>query len=162
MINRIRADLISAKKEKNKLEVNLLTTLLSEIMMVGKNDGDRLTTDIESIRVIKKFVKNIKENLKEYDKLMADKIDDKYIESSKNANAEITLLSKYIPSQMSIDELSDNILLIIDETNINNMSGMGVIMKNLKSRFDGRYDGKIASNLVRSMLSNTNNNSQKH
>ena len=63
LLETINQDRNEARKMKYTATATLLTTLYSEAQMVGKNDGNRETTDAEVVAVIKKFVKNIDETL---------------------------------------------------------------------------------------------------
>ena len=54
---------LQARKEKRAVDASTLTTLIGEAEMIGKNDGNRASTDAEVVTVIKKFVKNIDETL---------------------------------------------------------------------------------------------------
>ena len=58
LLNKIKADQLAARKAKDGLATALLTTLIGDAEMVGKNAG-RLVTDEEVVAVIKKFIKNI-------------------------------------------------------------------------------------------------------
>jgi hypothetical protein len=58
-MEQIKAKQIAARKS-GSADAGLLTTLLGEAAMVGKNAG-RETTDQEVVAVVKKFVKNIDE-----------------------------------------------------------------------------------------------------
>ena len=62
LIEKIRVDQLASRKAAfnypatNKLQADLLTTLLGEEVMVGKNAGSRETTDAEVIAIVKKFI----------------------------------------------------------------------------------------------------------
>jgi len=60
LMEQIKTAQVTARKTGAQ-EASLLTTLLGEAAMVGKN-ANRETTDQEVVAVVKKFVKNIDEN----------------------------------------------------------------------------------------------------
>jgi uncharacterized protein YqeY len=62
LMNTIRTKQLEARKTNDVL-AGLYTTLLGEAQMIGKNDGNRETTDNEVISVVKKFIKNIDETV---------------------------------------------------------------------------------------------------
>ena len=64
-------------------------------------------------------------------------------------DSEILVLSRYLPVPLSDDELSSAIKIMIDAGNTN----VGAIMKALKEQYGGRYDGKKASELAKTLLS---------
>ena len=150
MLNRIKDDMLMARKNKDKVVSNLLITLYSEASMVGKNDGNRETTDIEVLKTIKKFIKNDKETLMGHIELSSEGETTEVMETLKK---EISILEMYIPEQLTEIELTGIISTVVAENSICNMKGMGLIMKSLKEKYDGLYDGKLASLIVKKILS---------
>ena len=143
LIDTIKADQLKARKNRHTVTIALLTTFYSDAAMIGKNDGARATTDDEVIALAKKFIKNateVKDNL--------DESDMRYI----NAGFEINVLSQYLPTQMSDDELKAIVYNIIMNMKSPTMKDMGIVMKTIKENHSGTYDGKIASKLVKEAL----------
>ena len=62
---------------------------------------------------------------------------------------EITVYENYLPTQLGAQELSDIIMDIITFNNLSISKDMGRVMKELASKYAGRYDGKLASEIVR-------------
>lgn len=137
LITKIQDDLLKLRKDgTDKAAISLLTTLYSEAANIGINDGKRVTTDLEVMAVIKKFVKGIDECL-----LHATEKEPYLKEKS--------ILEKYLPSQMSETELQTAIsMFIISRGNASKAD----IMKYLKSAFAGKYDGKIAASVADSLI----------
>ena len=143
LIDTIKADQLQARKDRYKDTIALLTTFYSEAAMIGKNDGGRVTTDAEVIALVKKFIKNAEERR---DNL--DESDARYV----NDGFEINVLSQYLPTQMSDDELKDFIGEVIGTHGLQSPKDMGVIMKELKATKAGLYDGGKASQLAKALL----------
>jgi len=143
LIEQIKQDQLQARKDRNAQLAQLLTTFYSEAAMIGKNDGDRATTDAEVQAVAKKFIKNANE-------VMANlpDSDDRYV----MAVFEIVNLTEYLPAQMSEEELNAAIGEIIQSNNLSTMKDMGNVMKALKVEFAGQYDGSTASKLIKEQL----------
>ena len=144
LLEKIKQDNIAARKAKNTVKFALLTTLVSEISNIGKNDGNRETTEPESIAVVKKFIKGVDETLKA-------------LEFSSNSRVlvaieEKKILESYLPTQLSEIELTAVVDQIISTLADRSPKQMGVVMKRLKEMHDGRYDGKIASGIIKSRL----------
>jgi uncharacterized protein YqeY len=143
LLDTINQDRNEARKMKYTQTATLLTTLYSEAQMVGKNDGNRETTDAEVVAVIKKFLKNLDEtmsNLPESDpRFDAAKI-------------EHDTLVHYLPAQLTEQELRDVIEDLIQTNDVQSMKDMGFVMTELKAEYDGQYDGKTASQIVRELL----------
>jgi len=134
----------------SKAHATLLTTLYSEAAMIGKDDGNRETADSEVLKVVKKFVKNNNEFI---GAMLADsdgKLSSSQSNKEKALRDENHLLEIYLPTQMDADELSPIIISFISD---NPDAKMGDVMQYLKREFDGQYDGKEASAIVREELS---------
>jgi uncharacterized protein YqeY len=141
LINTIKADQLQARKLRESLKATLLTTLISEAEVIGKNDGNREVTDAEVVAVVKKFVKGIDETLSFLVK--ASITDERY----KTVAAERYILDKYLPVQLTIEELK---VLIIGADLAD--TSKGSIMKYLKENFAGQYDGKVAAKVIDELL----------
>jgi uncharacterized protein len=135
----IKADQLSARKEKRAVTASLLTTLIGEASMVGKNAG-RETTDAEVVATIRKFLKGVDESLR----VAGDYRDDAQCTVLWE---EKTALESYLPRQMDKSELKR----VLTQFNAEN-ANKGVLMKFLKDNFAGQYDGKLAAQVVDEFL----------
>lgn len=142
LLNLIKEDLLQARKAKNQKLTGILSTLFSESMMVGKNDGNRETTDAEVVSKIRGFIKNIDETSKS---LAEDHPNYADLQGEKSA------ITKYLPQQMSEDQLK-TLLTAIASGHEKSMKSMGKIMAELKDKHGGEYDGKMASQIVKQLL----------
>jgi len=146
LINQIKSDALIARKARKIDTATLLTTLYSEASMIGKNLGNRESTDQEVLQVIEKFIKNANE-VKEI--LLKNNKDVSHVDN------EIKVLSKYLPQKMSYNELENVIRDIVEALkDINSEVQMGKVMSVLKNSYGGTYDGKMASEIVKKGLSN--------
>lgn len=153
LMDQIKKDWTTARKARETTKAILLSTLYSEALAVGKNDGNRLTTDEEVISKTKKFVKDISETI---DRLENE--DSTSYNSFALAGAvtkftqERNWLEVYLPKQLTEKELLAQITLITENPEITSVKQMGLVMKELNENFYGRFDGKKASEFVRGML----------
>lgn len=138
IINKLKEELLKARKNKNTNLVSSVALMISEIEKVGKNDGNRETTDDEAVALLKKMVQRNNETL-EY--LGAGPMRDKY-------SQEVDLMQKYIPSQVSDEEVTEFVKRYISE----NGKNMGAIMGALKDEYGSRVDMKSASGIVRANM----------
>lgn len=134
MLQRLKNDMISEmkSKNKNKVKLNLLRVLIGDITTEMKNlkEGE-VYTNVNIIKAIKKMSKDAT--------IMGD-------------NDEVKILSVYLPSNMNNTQLEALIIDIIKTNNFNGMKDMGKVMSKLKQNHDGTYDGSIASKIVRENL----------
>lgn len=138
LLNRLRADHLAARKANDSVRKGLLTALIGEAQMVGKNNGNRESTDAEVIGMVRKFIKNAEETKR----VLPEAI-------KHTAQAEIDILVGYLPQQMDESQLRE---VIYQFRIANPHAKIGDAMKFLKERYEGQYDGKIASTAVKSVL----------
>jgi uncharacterized protein YqeY len=63
------------------------------------------------------------------------------------AQHEKSIVEKYLPKQLTADEIR-NIIQLLGGAQVN----LGDIMKHLKERYSGQYDGKVASTVAREFV----------
>jgi len=136
IIKKIKDDINIARKSGEKEKLVLLSTLYGEAIAIGKNNGNRETTDDETLKIISKFIKNNNETIR-------------LTNGSCKLEEENLILSNYLPKQMSEEDLLELIKQFINKHPTNNI---GKIMSELKSNYSGLYDGKMASLLIRQEL----------
>jgi uncharacterized protein YqeY len=134
----LKADQLSARKSQSHTTISILTTLIGEGVSIGKNSGNRETTDVEMIALIKKFIKNNEEVITALD------FNDP---RSQTTFLENIILKAYLPKQLTESELRD----IIGACVLTGQN-MGGIMATLKTNHSGLYDGKLASAIIKEIL----------
>lgn len=148
ILAQIKADQLNARKEKRTTIAALLTTLIGEAAVIGKNAGNRESTDQEVMAVIKKFVKNIDEMLPLLQGTIAP--GNESVLAYDKALLERNYLMTYLPTQLTDVQLTVIITDLIKSGHVG--SNVGAIMKVLKSTYDGQYDGKTASNVIKDVI----------
>jgi uncharacterized protein YqeY len=128
---RIEADFLKAFKEKNVEVKSLLSTVKGEMQTTKKNlMVDNLSND-ESIKILAKFAKNLKENIR----LMNDE----------KSQRELLVIESYLPKQMSEAEVSAK----LDELIASGVSNIGMIMKAFATL---PVDKKLVSELAKNKM----------
>ena len=136
LIEKIRNDMHDAKRSKDVLRSNLLSTLYAEMFTLSKS-GKELTEE-DSIKIVKKFIKNTDETLA---------LDIPETARSKYMT-EKQILEGYLPQQMTVDEIEKTVSQLIGEGKV-----MKDIMAFFKEKYTGKYDGKTVSEMVRAKQS---------
>jgi uncharacterized protein YqeY len=137
VIEKLKTESINLRKTRNPVAPSILFAL-SEIEKIGKNNGNRATTDDEAIKVIQKLIVTIDENLK----VATD-------DGRKIAfNFEKQILLSVLP-QMASDEDIRNLLqdILGNETPKNK----GVAMKVIRDEYGAKVDMKRAGEIVTEM-----------
>lgn len=143
LIDQIKTDILVAKKAKESVKATLLVTLFSEASNVGKNAGNRATTDEETVAVIKKFKNNATETLSHLEKSGMD---------ATTVKQEIEILDNYLPEQYNEDKLNEIITGYLSQHAEKSPKLMGAIMASLKKEHAGKYDAGLASKIVKESL----------
>lgn len=136
LIEKIRNDMHEAKKAKDLLRANLLSTLYAEIFTLSKS-GKELTEEDE-IRIIKKFIKNSDETL-------ALEIPE---DQKSKYKTEKQILESYLPQQLAKEEIEKTVGELLSQGKV-----MKDIMAYFKENYSGRYDGKSVNEIVRAKQS---------
>jgi len=138
ILHQIEEKLLTSRKNRD-IDSSVLATLLNEVKMKGKNDGNRETTDDEAVAVIKKFVKDL-------NCVLDNTTDDDKIQETQK---EIVAVVQFLPKQLTEEELRNIIKDIIShDSEIN----LGKVMGFLKKQYNGLYDGKRASSITKELL----------
>lgn len=143
MFEQISKDLISAMKNGEKLTLSVLRMLKSALQLAKINKKDELT-DEEVIAVIKSQIKMRKDSISEYEKF------DKQ-EEIKVLEEETRILSRYLPKQLSKEEIDIEIDKAFEKINPTSMKDMGMIMRELNN-LSSKADMSLVSSLVKERL----------
>lgn len=137
-------DMTSAMKAQDKFNLSVLRMLKSALQMEKINLKHELS-DEEAMTVIKRQVKQRKDSISEFEK---------YGKTSEveNLNKEIECLSKYLPAEVSEEEINKTLDVIFDELKPESMKDMGRVMKEATSRLGAGADGSLISKLVKERL----------
>ena len=136
----------SAMKAKadGKLALTVIRMARAHIRQAEIDNGHVELTDDQVIAVLRKEVKQRKETLAE----LADSSRDDLIEQT---NAEIAVLQKYLPAELSEEEIRKVVQEIVDAMDPEQRN-MGSMMKAAMAQLKGKADGKVISAIVRELL----------
>ena len=145
MLEEINNDLKTAMKEHDSFKLSVIRMLKSALQLeqiAKKHELD----DSEVASVIKKQVKLRKDSISEYEKY--GKVD-----SVKDLEKEIEILSSYLPEEMSKEEIEKVVDEVIAEINPESIKEMGKVMKRLNEVLANKNaDMSLASSLVKEKL----------
>ncbi len=146
MFEKVNNDLVAAMKSGDKFTLSVLRMLKSAIIYEQTNGEKHELTDDDIMSVIKKQVKTRKTSMEEY--LSYDRKD-----LADNLQKEIDILSKYLPEELSDEELIKIIDEIIIELKPDGMKGMGMVIKAASAKCGAAADMKKVSSIVKEKLS---------
>ncbi len=146
MYETLKKAIVDAMKEKDTLKVQTLRGVKGEIDLEHINKKVEITDELV-IDVISHQIKTRKESISEFEKGNRSDLIEK-------TNVEIELLSKYLPEQLSHDELMNLIDSVFVKVNPTSGKDMGLIMKELTPLVKGKCDMKEVSLIIKDKLSN--------
>lgn len=146
MRERILNDLKEAMKSQDKITLAVIRMVKGAMQMEELNKKRELN-DEEVIDVIAKQIKTRKESVTEFNKAgRVDLVD--------QTNAEIEILNKYMPEQLSEEEVIKVIEEAFEKVNPTGNSDMGKIMGIVTPKLKGKADLSFVSKIVREKISN--------
>ena len=146
MYETLKKAIVDAMKEKDTLKVQTLRGIKGEIDLEHINKKVEITDELV-IDVISHQIKTRKESISEFEKGNRTDLIEK-------TNVEIELLSKYLPEQLSHDELMNLIDSVFVKVKPTSGKDMGLIMKELTPLVKGKCDMKEVSLIIKDKLSN--------
>lgn len=142
----IDTDIKNAMKAKNKEELGALRSIKSMILLAESEKGaeDILSQDSE-MKLLVKAAKQRKESAETYRENGRDDLADAEL-------VELEVIERYLPKQMSEEELTEKIKEIIAKVGASGPQDMGKVMGVATKDLAGKADGKVISQLVKQLL----------
>jgi uncharacterized protein YqeY len=129
-------------KNPSRIESNKSGDLLAK---TSEGAGGELKEDDE-IKLLQKLVKQRKDSLEIYQQ-------QKRTDLAQKEQEEIEVIEKFLPNQLSAEELQLEIKKIIAETGATSPADMGKVMGAATKKLSGKADGKTISTTVKELLS---------
>lgn len=144
MIERFKADLAQAMRQKDSIAIATLRMLMSQVQYARIEARKDLAPD-DYIALLQRAVKTRREAIEQYDKGGRKDLADK-------ERAEIAVIERYLPAGMSAEETARAVDGLLAELGITEKKDLGRAMKEFMARHRGRVDGKAVNALIASRL----------
>lgn len=139
-------DMKNAMKAKDALALTTLRMLISEVKKREIDSKDKEELDDSAVlKVVQSLIKQRRDSIAAFEKGGRAEL------AAKEAE-EIKVLEKYLPTQLSEDELRALVKEAIAETGASSPKDMGQVMKMVLAKADNRADGKTVSQMVQAEL----------
>ena len=159
---KIQDDLESALREKREIRLSALRMLLAAIsnretekrtriwkekpgLSIEELKKESQLTDEEITKVIASEIKKRKEAIELYKKGQREEL-------AKKEEEEMKILEKYLPEQLSEEEIRNIAKEVIKEVGAKEMKDTGKIMKELMPKVKDRADNSLVSKVVKELL----------
>ena len=143
----IMAELKTAMLAKDEKSLRGLRAIKAAILLAKTSEGasGELKED-EEIKILQKLVKQRKDSLEIYQQ-------QNRADLAQKEQEEIEIIEKFLPKQLSGEELQLEIKKIIAETGATSPADMGRVMGAATKKLSGKADGKTISAVVKELLS---------
>jgi uncharacterized protein len=143
----IDGDIKKAMLAKNKEELEALRSIKSLILLAETEKGGSgdITQDVEN-KLLVKAAKQRKESAEIFSQQARKDLADKEL-------LQLEVINRYLPKQLSSDELEQELLKIKAETGASGPQDMGKLMGIATKKLAGQAEGKAISDLVKKILS---------
>jgi len=146
LLEKVDHDLTTAMKEQDKFTMSVLRMLKSEFITESRKGSLHDLNDDDAIKVIKRQVKTRKDSIVEYEKY--EKKDE-----VEKLTKEIEVLNKYLPEEMSKEDIEKVVEEIFNELKPESIKDMGKVMKEATARIGASADMSLVSSIVKEKLS---------
>lgn len=143
--SQIDQDLITAMKSQNTLEVSVLRMVKSALKNIAIEKNKELD-ESEAIQVLRKEIKKRNESIELYQQTNR-------LDLAENESQEKSIIEKYVPAEMSSDQINQIIDEVIAQIGSNSLSDFGKIMPEVMKKTNGNASGGEVSKLVKEKLS---------
>ena len=146
LVEKINADLKAAMLAKDEVGLRGIRAIKAAILMAQTETGaSKDLTPEKEIAILQKLVKQRKDSITIFEQQNRTDLADKERE-------EVAVIEKYLPAQMSEDEIVAMVKEIITSTGAAGMKDMGKVMGAASKSMAGKADGTLISQVVKKLL----------
>lgn len=144
MVEQLEKDMIEAMKNHEKERLTVIRTVKAGLKQEQIDHKKEINDDL-LIEVVSRQIKMRKESIVEFEKGNRQDLIDQ-------TQAEIDILMKYLPEQLSEEEVLKVIDEIFEEVKPESKKDMGRVMKEANARLKGKADMKTVSSIIQERL----------
>lgn len=146
LFDQISADIKTAMLARDKVALEALRGVKKEFLEAKTaKGGDGTLHDDAAVKILQKMVKQRKESAQIY-------ADQNREDLAANELAEVAVIEKYLPAQMSETELEAVLNEIIEKTGAAGPQDMGKVMGMATKQLAGKAEGRLVSEKVKFLL----------
>lgn len=142
---RIMADLKTAMKQKDQAALRTIRSIKAAILLQRTDGSGKELDEDGEIKLVQKLVKQRKDSLEIYEKQGREDL-------AQTEREEIEILERYLPAQLSEEEIKAEVEKIIAQTGASGMKDMGKVMGMANKQLAGSADGKTIAGVVKGLL----------
>ncbi|MFB1481035.1 GatB/YqeY domain-containing protein [Corallococcus sp. RDP092CA] len=143
--DRLSADLKEAMKAKDELTLSVVRMLKSAVKYKEVEPGASELDDAGIQQVIATLIKQRRDSVEQFKAGGRPELAEK-------EEQEISVLQRYLPKQLTPEELTAAVQAAIAEVGAKGPKDMGAVMKNVNPKLQGKAEGKAISEEVKAQL----------
>lgn len=147
LASQLEQNLKNAIKQGNKEEASVLRMLKAALIneqIAQKKDKNESIKDELVVTVLKREIKKRKEAIISFEQAGRDELVHK-------EKIEIDILSKYLPGQLSVEQISNIVDQVLADLSVSEKN-IGLVMKRVLAKIGSQADGKIVFDIVKEKL----------
>ena len=143
---KIMDDIKSAMRAKDTVALEALRAIKSEILLAQTASGNKQEiTEADEIKLLQKLVKTRKDSATIF-------AEQNRMDLAEPELAQIAVIEKFLPAQLSEAEVEAVVAKIIAETGASGIAAMGKVMGLAAAQLGGTAEGKTISTIVKKLL----------
>lgn len=142
----VMTQLKAAMKSKDQAALRSIRAIKAAILLTKTDGSGKELDQAGEIKLLQKLVKQRQDSLDIYTKQGREDL-------AKVEEEEIAVIQKFLPEQMSTEELTSIVKEIVAQTGASGMKDMGKVMGVASQKVAGKADGKTLASIVKQLLS---------
>ena len=143
---KINADIKTAMLSKDRATLESLRAIKSAILLEKTSKAGGELTEAAETAMLQRLIKQRREAADIYQSQNRDDLRDAELQ-------QVAVIERYLPEQLSGEEVEKALRQIIEQTGATGMKDMGQVMGMATKQFAGKADNKTVSEMVKKMLS---------
>lgn len=136
----------TAMKEKDKVALDALRAIKAQIILVKTDGKGADVTPEQEIAILQRMVKQRKDSIEQFNAQNRQDL-------AEVEEAQTKVIEKFLPAQLSTEELEAEIKKIIAESGAEGAKDLGKVMGLASKALAGKSDGKSISEMAKKLLS---------
>ncbi len=145
LTEKVNTALKDAMKAKDDIAKRSIRAIKAAILLANTDGSGKELDEAAEIKLLQKLVKQRQDSFEIYTKQNREDL-------ATVEKEEIEIIQKFLPEQISEDDLKSIIAEIIAKTGASSMKDMGKVMGMASSQLAGKADGKMIASVVKNLL----------
>ncbi len=145
LLDQISEDIKTAMKAKDQQSLRTLRMIKSALLLLQTREAGGEITATDEMETLVKLAKQRRESLDIYQQQGREDL-------AKTEQEELEVISRYLPKQLSEDEVRTKIQAIITQTGAQGMKDMGKVMGMANQQMKGQAEGQLIAKIVKAIL----------